>query len=230
MDGQGRGNGEVFGMARALTFSYVRQLPRNTLQEVTRQENVYDRQVVLNELWPRYCQRIGRTDRISEEVHRDKWVTETWEEWEERKRLQPQSIASFFDKLDQQSVEDEANAAQRAAQTEKVLAGIEREEGERQRGLLPVLHTLLLDFDERQAQARASRRQRVEEDEAETRAGIERDEEAQRVAAAATQASEADAVAEMLRQRALAEEEAARRRAAEQQQEEEDRRQAEEEA
>eukprot|EP01063_Lacrimia_lanifica_P022568 TRINITY_DN3010_c0_g2_i1.p1 TRINITY_DN3010_c0_g2~~TRINITY_DN3010_c0_g2_i1.p1 ORF type:complete len:1057 (+),score=483.76 TRINITY_DN3010_c0_g2_i1:129-3299(+) len=161
------------GMQRALAFSHVRQLPRATVADVRVQEDVYDRQVLLNELWEYFCGRRERPDWVGQQPHRDKWVTETWEEWERRKRVQPDAIKAFEDKLQAQHDAELAAKAKRAARTEEVLAGIAAAEADRRRGFLPTLHTLLLDFDEKRKQEEILQRQTLEDEETARRRAIE---------------------------------------------------------
>ena len=145
-------------MERALTFSYVRQLPRSSLQEVQAQETAYDRQVLLNEVWEKYCERIGRADLTGQKPHRDKWVTETWDEWSVRKLTQPADLQKFLEGLDTAQEAHRAKSCERTHITEKILSGIRKDEAARRAELLPVLHTLQLDFEERQAEEHAKTR------------------------------------------------------------------------
>ncbi|KAJ9462729.1 hypothetical protein DIPPA_10707 [Diplonema papillatum] len=197
-----------YGMQRALTFAYVKQLPRTTADEVGDQEAVYDRQVLLNESWESYCERQGTPERASEGGQRDKWVTETWPEWEERKRRQPETIDRFFGGL--QAAHDAGAAAKRtrAEQSEKVLRQIRDAEERRAKKLLPVLHTLLLDFEEKRQREDALVRGALEADEASARETAHRDEHAAFALLATAFSDGVGDITEMLKVRGEMEEEA----------------------
>eukprot|EP00755_Sulcionema_specki_P028149 Sspe_Gene.89285::Locus_61075_Transcript_1_1_Confidence_1.000_Length_521::g.89285::m.89285 len=146
------------GLERAMPFTFVHQLPRAKLDQVHRQEAVYDKQVLLNESWPHYCERTGRPEWILQEPQRDKWVTETWDEWEKRKRQQPELMNGFFNELNAREQEELRRKEARRAKSERIVEDIARREKKREESFLPALHTLLIDFDEKLKQEQEAER------------------------------------------------------------------------
>ena len=165
------------GMARALAFSYVNQLPRTSCNEVRQQEVVYDRQILLNELWYSYCDRTDRPEWKPQDSLRDKWVIETWEEWLVRKKKQQGNIAAFFSEMAARGDMEAKKEREREVQSEKSILRIEKEEQIRQSKLLPKLHTLLVDFDEMRLKSEASARLNLEDDETKSRNEIKESED-----------------------------------------------------
>eukprot|EP01062_Namystynia_karyoxenos_P070138 TRINITY_DN65515_c0_g1_i1.p1 TRINITY_DN65515_c0_g1~~TRINITY_DN65515_c0_g1_i1.p1 ORF type:complete len:1100 (+),score=502.13 TRINITY_DN65515_c0_g1_i1:81-3302(+) len=161
------------GMERARPFRFVSRLPRTTVEEVAHQEQVYDKQVLLNEFWVKYCDRVGHAEWKPQEPDRDKWVTETWEEHEARKRRQPGAIDAFNQKVAERNEQTGAKAEARRSRARQVLDDIRKREDERSGTLLPVLHTLLVDFEEKREREQRQQRDGLEKLEQEQRKRIE---------------------------------------------------------
>lgn len=96
-------------MDKARSFEYVRRLPESNRDQLSFKEKVSDKQILLNEEWASFAWRCGRDSAIAMEEH-TKWITETWEEWEVRKKLQ---------KMRLEDNENACTAQQRLSEKEK---------------------------------------------------------------------------------------------------------------
>eukprot|EP00756_Hemistasia_phaeocysticola_P013638 Hpha_TRINITY_DN15292_c8_g3::TRINITY_DN15292_c8_g3_i1::g.68336::m.68336 len=150
------------GIDRARPFAFVDRLPRGTVEEVGQYEKVRDRQVLLNELWWSYCDRIGHPEWKPQEAERDKWVTETWDEREQRRRKQPAALEAFNQKVDERNAAAAAAAGERLSRAHQVLADIRKRDAARKAELLPVLNTLMVDFDEKREREQRAEREDLE--------------------------------------------------------------------
>lgn len=74
-------------MDKARYFEFVYRLPENNRIQQKYKEDVYDRQVLLNEEWTDFAARCGRSREEAAEEH-VKWITETWEDYMKRKVIQ----------------------------------------------------------------------------------------------------------------------------------------------
>eukprot|EP00759_Apiculatamorpha_spiralis_P001039 PhF_6_TR10398/c0_g1_i2/m.16285 len=166
-------------MDRARDFRFVQQLPRTTLVEVKYQEDVFDKQVLLNESWPHYCKRRHYPDdRLSEEHL--KWVTETWEEYELRTKRRDAAIDDYFKKeKNRLAVERELEEAA-AQKTNALLQTIADAEAQRKSKYLPSLHSLLVDFEEQMRLEHLAQRKAMEQESTDARSAMSKDESTQR--------------------------------------------------
>lgn len=71
-------------MDKARYFEFVYRLPESNRVQLKYKEDVYDKQILLNEEWSSFALRCGRSPAVASEEH-VKWTTETWDEFEERK-------------------------------------------------------------------------------------------------------------------------------------------------
>eukprot|EP01060_Flectonema_neradi_P001142 TRINITY_DN10683_c0_g1_i1.p1 TRINITY_DN10683_c0_g1~~TRINITY_DN10683_c0_g1_i1.p1 ORF type:complete len:1045 (+),score=217.09 TRINITY_DN10683_c0_g1_i1:134-3268(+) len=193
------------GMNRALAFSYVRQLPRSSFEDIKKQEVVHDRQVLLNELWSTYCDRTSRPDWKPQEALRDKWIIETWEEWLVRKRKQQGNIESFFNEMAARKELEVKRETERDAKSEDVIRRIEEQEKARQSSLLPTLHTLLVDFEEMRLKSEAAVRLNLEQDETHNRQLIIESEDPSRTSLREQERDAFDSILSNIRDREAAE-------------------------
>lgn len=74
-------------MDKARYFEFVYRLPETNRSQLGHKEDVYDKQILLNEEWSAFATRKGRGEAVAAEEH-VKWITETWEECEKRKKSQ----------------------------------------------------------------------------------------------------------------------------------------------
>ena len=163
-------------MERAREFHFVAQLPRTTVPEVDYADDVYDRQVLLNEPWYLYAARTGRANQAAD-IH-DKFVTETWAEWEQRKRVQAATLDAYDREQHRLAELRRAKEKQRQQHGDDTVSYLIRLEEKRMSTNLPVMHTLLLDFDELRAQREARQRHDVEEEETRVRDALARERQA----------------------------------------------------
>lgn len=104
---------------------YVECLPHTTKEELRYKEAVQDHQSRLTEEWAHYARGSGRRE-AAEEEHHTKWFTETWTDFEERKRSQAQILdlhKKVADKANTQAIEKRsANQKKSQAVVDKLMA------------------------------------------------------------------------------------------------------------
>eukprot|EP01079_Euglenida_sp_SAG-EU17-18_P000360 gene360-2412_t len=130
------------GLDRARPKAFIAKLPKGTRVQLDFREKVEDHQLLLHETWQDYCDRTHK-DMVRHE-HHQKWVTETWEQWERRVILRDESITNYFSKQDAKDVTEAArlhDAEVRADKLQEHFAATER--ARRKADRLPKLHTML---------------------------------------------------------------------------------------
>eukprot|EP00796_Vickermania_ingenoplastis_P003902 gene3902-2771_t len=85
-------------MDKARYFEYVYRLPEANRDQLGYKEDVYDKQILLNEEWSAFAVRRGRGAAAAAEEH-VKWITETWEECEQRKKSQREFLEDSNQKM-----------------------------------------------------------------------------------------------------------------------------------
>lgn len=132
-------------MDRARYFEYVYRLPEDNRNQLKYKEDVYDKQMLLNEEWRGYATRCGKSPELVAE-ERAKWVTETWDEYEERKVFQ-----KFFleENAKASEVQQRVSEKRMALEREKSRLVIERLmqfQGQIDKTRMPSTHNLYVDF------------------------------------------------------------------------------------
>eukprot|EP01012_Entosiphon_sulcatum_P056503 TRINITY_DN80181_c0_g1_i1.p1 TRINITY_DN80181_c0_g1~~TRINITY_DN80181_c0_g1_i1.p1 ORF type:complete len:1028 (+),score=161.42 TRINITY_DN80181_c0_g1_i1:25-3084(+) len=140
--------------------AYVQQLPRADREQVAAQESAEDEQALLNESWPQYCVGSKYTQERSRE-DRQKWVVETWDEYESRIIQRESAIKKFFDKQAAQEQMETRDQFRRNAAGDTVLELIKHRERKRKARLLPTLHTLLYDPEREAALQRQAEQEEI---------------------------------------------------------------------
>uniref|UniRef100_A0A7S4LEA9 Uncharacterized protein n=1 Tax=Eutreptiella gymnastica TaxID=73025 RepID=A0A7S4LEA9_9EUGL len=163
-------------MDRARSSHFVWHLPRNAIDLVHEQEQIEDKQLLLNESWQHYCDRYDGGHEVERNQLRQKWVTETWEEYENRLPKREANIQRFFRR---QAAHEEAAAKEIARQeenTERLLKEIKQREDRRRARLLPTLHTLVYDPEKEEKERNRQEQQEILKRERSHRRMIEADE------------------------------------------------------
>lgn len=151
-------------MDRARNFEFVAQFPRRTVEEVELRDAVYDKQVLLNESWQTYCIRVGYSADRQPEEH-VKWVTETWAEYEQRVIVRGQMLDAYFSKQQdlQNSIDKKTQERQQVSKNCVAhLVGLSNAAAAKRH---QPIHTLYVDFEERQEKKMQQERFNVEETE-----------------------------------------------------------------
>jgi hypothetical protein len=146
-------------MDRAREFHYVKQMPRRSAGEVDAQDATMDRQVLLNESWPHFCERTGRHGEEADE--HAKWVTETWAEYLKRAVRRAEYMDDYAAQQDAVARANAHRDNERKAASDRTVASLMKgDDGRVAATRLGVKHSLLLDFDD----LRADREQRERAD------------------------------------------------------------------
>lgn len=159
-------------MDKARYFEYVYRLAESNRNQLSFKEDVFDKQILLNEEWSEFALRRGRGEAVAAEEH-VKWITETWEECEERKHSQ----RLFLDESDRASeVQRRLSDDQKKKRKEKsnsVIGHLMRYQNEVDKSRTPCRHNLYVDFQALQQDRFRLEREMVEFEEYFIRTKIE---------------------------------------------------------
>lgn len=138
-------------MERIEHAAFVAQMPRTSVEQVRHRDVVEDHQALLNESWNSYCTRRGYAPFRAEEEH-VKWVTETWSQYEDRVIVRASYLTRYFGlQREKLAMEESAKLSTQAASKALISQLLEKEKRFKERFMKP-MHTLYVDFDERQAE------------------------------------------------------------------------------
>jgi hypothetical protein len=214
-------------MDRTHPSEYVYQLPRRNRGEVEHRDEVDDKQSLLNETWLTYAARQGYpSDRVYEE--HTKWATETWAEFEERIVQRSASLNAYFKQQHAQAARDVADREQSAVQSSNLVYSLMERENAIRNAKIASIHTLFVDFEERQKEKMRAERALEEDQESSHRVAFHSEEFSERSALEELFSVELQAVIDHLEARRKAQEEEERRLLEEQRRKAEELRQMEE--
>lgn len=214
-------------MERCQPQDFVLQLPRRNVEEVVYRDAVEDKQVLLNESWAQYCQRKGYAAERHGEEH-EKWVTETWAEYEQRVIFRHSALSKYFDERKRDEEAAIAKANETALHSKSMINHLLAAEAAYRSTKMAPIHTLYVDFDERQQRKMQMERDEVESLENAGRAVIDSEEQNLRSQLEALAAQSMQDVLDALEARRRAKEEEERRFLEEQRRKAEEMRQIEE--
>lgn len=132
-------------MDKARYFEFVYRLPERNREELSFKEAVYDKQIELNEDWGEFAARKGRGEAVASEEH-VKWITETWEEFEERKRSQKKFLKKNNIASDEQQRISEARRQQKEIKSNGILEHVMKYQRDISSLRTPCRHNLFVDF------------------------------------------------------------------------------------
>nr|ACI15938.1 hypothetical protein [Bodo saltans] len=197
-------------MERTHPSEYVYQLPRRNRGEVEHRDEVEDKQSLLNETWSTYASRQGYpSDRVYEE--HSKWATETWAEFEERIVVRASNLDGYFKHQRALAAREVADREQSAVHSSNLVQSLMERENAIRNAKIASIHTLFVDFEERQKEKMRAERAVEENEEATYRDSLYSVEFEERSALEERFSSELQAVIDHLEARRKAQEEEERR-------------------
>ena len=146
------------------------------MPEVEYSDQVYDRQVLLNETWGSYSARRGYPADLQQQEH-VKWVTETWEEYEQRVPRRTAALEDYFDGEREKKRQADENAAKRQQTCDDTIARMMKREHNYRDSKLGVIHTLYVDFEEELRKKHERQRADMEAEELAARAQRKKEEQ-----------------------------------------------------
>ena len=197
-------------MERIEHASFVGQMPRSSVEQVRYRDAVEDHQALLNEPWSSYCVRRGYAPFRADEEH-VKWVTETWSQYEDRVIVRDSYLTKYFGLQKEKNAKDDAERQTMQTASKNLIAKLLDNERRHKERLMKSMHTLYVDFDERQAEKMRVERLSVEENETMNRNAVKGAEAAARKDFELLFARALEELLELLEKRRIEKEEEERR-------------------
>lgn len=132
-------------MDKARYFEFVYRLPEKNRIQLKYKEDVYDRQVLLNEEWADFAARCSRSREEVAEEH-VKWITETWEDYMKRKVLQRTFLLENDEASEVQWRISEKRKEREVEKSSAVIDHLMRYQDEIDKTRIRSTHNLYVDF------------------------------------------------------------------------------------